>query len=350
MNIRRIGLIGHLAIGQEKYDGQTVSTRMWQTELKKMHLEKSPIYVDTFNYKHRAISLIANWLKCMISCCHIVFMLSGNGMRVFLPLLYYTNKLFKRKLYHRVIGGNLCEYVKKYPKWVKYLNGFEVNWVQSTKMVEELKRIGVKNGEYLENFRAIKAIAPSELTAWREEPYKFCTFCRVCKPKGIGLAINAISEVNKKYNRMVAELHIYGPVEDAYTKEFNHLLHSNSDCIYYEGAVESSEAVAYLKKYYFHLFPTTWDGEGFPGTLIDCYNAGLPTIASDWAYNSEFIRDGEMGYIYDWKQPELLTELILKTISLDEHIYLQLRKNNLDEASKYTSEVVMEKVRKRMEQ
>jgi hypothetical protein len=53
------------------------------------------------------------------------------------------------------------------------------------------------------------------------------------------------------------------------------------------GSVPTEQAVNVLKDYYMHLFPTTWSGEGFPGTFIDCYNAALPTIASDWAYNTE---------------------------------------------------------------
>ncbi len=348
MDIKRIGLIGHLAISKEKYDGQTVSTRMWQTELEKMHLEKAPIYVDTFNYKHRAISLIGNWLRCMISCSHIVFMLSGNGMHVFLPLLYYTNKLFKRKLYHRVIGGNLCEYVEKYPKWVKYLNGFEVNWVQSTRMVEELRRLGVKNGEYLENFRDISSINKNEIKPWAAKPYKFCTFCRVCKEKGIGLAIDSVAAINEGGGIGTVELHIYGPIEDAYKEEFERLVKKNKTCIFYEGSIESSKAVDYLKKYYFHLFPTTWHGEGFPGTLIDCYNAGLPTIASDWAYNSEYIKHGVTGFLYDWKYPELLEELIKNAISYEPEKYCEMRLANLKEAEKYTAQVVMTKIMNRM--
>lgn len=348
MEIKRIGLIGHMAIGQKKYDGQTVSTRMWQNELNNMELPRKPVFVDTYNYMHRSFSLIASWIKCMFSCSHIVFMLSGNGMRVFLPLLFYSNKIFKRRLYHRVIGGNLCEYVEKNPKWTKYLNGFEVNWVQSNKMVERLKELGVTNGEYLENFRSIKPINEEEITAWKSKPYKFCTFCRVSKAKGIGLAIQAISEVNRKNGSGTVELHVYGPVEDAYKEEFEKLVDENKECVYYEGSIESTKAVDILKNYFFHLFPTTWHGEGFPGTLIDCYNAGLPTIASDWAYNAEYIRNGEMGYIYSWEKPELLEQLIGSSIGDSSEKHLKMRMANLNEAKKYTAEVVMNKILNRM--
>lgn len=348
MEIKRIGLIGHLAEGQEKFDGQTVSTRQWQNELNKMHFQKLPVYVDTYNYKKHPVSLLVNWLKCMFTSSHIVFMLSGNGMHVFLPLLFYSNKIFKRKLFHRVIGGNLCEYVEQNPKWVKYLNGFEVNWVQSNKMVEGLRKLGISNGEYLENFRSIKPIKKEDVIHWNGKPYRYCTFCRVSEAKGIGLAIKAIANINKKYGTGTAELYVYGPVEEEYREEFNRLVDSNRECVFYEGSVESTKAVDYLKKYYFHLFPTTWHGEGFPGTLIDCYNAALPTIASDWAYNSEYIKNNETGYLYDWKQPEQLEQLIDASIHVSMNTYCEMRMRNLKEADKYSAEVVMNKILKRM--
>ena len=194
--MKKIGIIGHFAEGQEKFDGQTVSTRVWKTELKKRSDVVEVKTVDTWNYKKHFIKVSARIFQLMSSCSHIVFMLSGNGMRVILPLLFSLNKIFKKKIFHRVIGGNLTDYVKANPKWVKYLNSFEVNWVQSPKMVSELSKLGVKNAEFLENFRSAEPICKTDIP--RSEPKTlFCTFCRVSKAKGIGDAICAISSVAK---------------------------------------------------------------------------------------------------------------------------------------------------------
>ena len=85
---------------------------------------ESPVMVDTYDYKHRIFPILSNLLKCMLSCSHIVFMLSGNVMSVFLPLLFYSNKLFYRKIYHRVIGGSICDYVNKILNGLSNLNFF----------------------------------------------------------------------------------------------------------------------------------------------------------------------------------------------------------------------------------
>ena len=114
------------------------------------------------------------------------------------------------------------------------------------------------------------------------------------------------------------------------------------------GSIRSDDAVETLKNYYFHLFPTTWGGEGFPGTLIDCYNAALPTIATDWAYNAEYINDEVTGYLYSWEKPELLKKRIIKAICDSDSVHYKMRIANLKEAEKYKSEIIMRKILNRM--
>lgn len=343
----RIGIIGHFANGKEFYDGQTVSTRLWRDELNKRFSQKV-FEVDTYNNRKRILPILLQWLCCMISCDHIIIILSENGLRVFLPLLYYSNKFFHRKIYHRAIGGNTANGVIENPKYVRYYNALEVNWVQSNTMVTQLTQLGINNAEKLENFRNIKPINLNEKKLMWENEYLFCTFSRVTKTKGITEAIVAISNVNKQIcNAKKAVLHIYGPVDPEYEVEFYDLLEKNKSCVEYKGVIKAHDAVKVLPNYYFHLFPTVWPGEGFPGTIIDCFNSGLPTIASNWAFNSEFIHNEINGLIYDWDKPEQLTDLIIKSIELEEK-YLDYVEENLKEAAKYSCENVMGKILDRM--
>lgn len=340
----RVGIIGHAAIGKDFYDGQTVSTRLWINKFSEISDFKLTNIVDTYNYKFRFWKILFDYLSCILKCKHIIIMLSGNGLKAFLPLIYYSNKLFGKNFYHRVIGGNLCEFIAKNPRYIIYLNAIKINWVQSNTMVNDLRKMGITNASYLENFRDITPINSGDIAYRFDKPFLFCTFCRVAKLKGITNAINAISEINKEVGSKVAELHIYGPVESDYKQEFESLLKLHSESVKYKGSVSSEKAVDVLKEYYFHLFPTIWPGEGFPGTIIDCYNAGLPTIASNWAYNAEYIHDGVQGYIYDWRSMEDLKACICKAVKLSRNEMLQMRNNNLKEARRYAAENVMKKI------
>lgn len=348
MKKNRIGIIGRVAPGVELFDGQTVSTRLWKNEIESR--TGSDVYVvETYDYKHNSLKVFSQFVRCLLSCSHIVVILSGNGLKFFTPLLYYGNCIFHRKIFHRVIGGELDAFVSKYKKYVRYFNSFEVNWVQSNELVKKLEKQGVTNGEYLENFRNINPVSVEEIATQESQvPYSFFTFSRVAKSKGIGIAIEAVAEVNSRNNSIVAMLDVYGPVEEEYKEEFENLLKKYSDCVTYKGSIPTEKAVETIKHYYYHLFPTTWSGEGFPGTLIDCYNAGIPTIASNWAYNSEYIHDGITGYLYSWKNPKLLSDYIERVIREPKKTK-EMRLNCLEEAGKYNSDNVMNKVMKRMD-
>lgn len=345
MGIKRVGFIGNLAYKEEKFDGQTVSTRLWVSELEKLTAQKKLVSVDTYKFKKRIFAFAWELFRCLLTSSHIVFMLSTNGMKAILPFLYYANKIFRRRIYHRVIGGSINQSIKENPKWVKYLNSINVNWVQSERIVSDLREQGVKNGKYLKNFRNMESVSIDDIKNCEYPPYKYCTFCRVTKKKGIATAIESIAKVNSEIGSTVAILHVFGPIDDVYKEEFDLLLEKHKECVRYLGIISQDRAVSTLKDYYYHLFPTTWDSEGFPGTLIDCYNAGLPTIATDWAYNSELISDGITGMIYNWNDPQQLSICIKKSMEETNEEHWQKRLNNLNEAKKYKASVVMLQVK-----
>lgn len=67
--------------------------------------------------------------------------------------------------------------------------------------------------------------------------------------------------------------------------------------IRYGGLVPFDKSVNVLKDYLALLFPIYYEGEGFAGTLIDAYFAGVPVIAPDWKYNAELVNE-YVGFVY----------------------------------------------------
>ena len=116
--------------------------------------------------------------------------------------------------------------------------------------------------------------------------------------KGIEEAIAAIEVINEENKTQVCTLDIYGRIDDNYKDRFKRVISEASDSIKYKGSVDYDKSVEVLKDYYALLFPTHWHGEGFPGTIIDAFSAGIPVIASDWNSNGEIITDGENGILY----------------------------------------------------
>lgn len=336
--MNRIGLIGSVCLDRLSASGQAIRTTILYKTLVSRYGDNRILLVNTHN-KRNKLSLLFDSLRCILSCDDIIIMVSSNGRKLYYPLLYLSSKLLKRKIYNNVIGGNYVEYLQKNSNGMKYSKSFRVNWIQMQAQVNELKEIGLDNVELLQNTKEVKALDASEISPYTENVFRFCTFSRISIPKGIENAINTIIHINQEAGHVVATLDIYGLPDDDYKDRFNELIKSVPEYIKYRGYIDYEKSVDTLKSYYCLLFPTTFFGEGFPGTVWDALAAGVPTIATDWRYNTEVVLHGKTGYVYPADSPELLEDRILYAISHVEETNA-MKLNCIHEAQKYSPEAV----------
>lgn len=337
---KKIAIIGHFGGNKTFFDGQTVKTKVLYQELQKR--DYTVYKVDTYYKKNNPIKLLWQTIVCLVSYNKVFILLSIGGMKIYFPLLYLMSKIKKTKVYHDVIGGNLDDIIKRYPKFVRYLNSFEVNCVETNGIKQSVEKLGLRNIAVLPNFKNLDAVDLEDVSSYElsDNSYNFCTFSRVMRQKGITDAINSVAEVNAKRGEIVARLDIYGPVEDDYKAEFDELTAKYADFVSYRGVTESQSSVQTLKQYFALLFPTRWSGEGFPGTILDCYASAIPVIASDWNANKEIVVHGKTGMIYPSDEVKTLTEAIEWAIdNKDKMDAMKIACRN--EYEKYTPEHVM---------
>lgn len=340
----RIGIIGHFG-GKEVFnDGQTVKVKSLYYGLKKV---VSPTIIidriDTYYLKQNRIKLILSLIRCVCVDKVIIFLPATNGRKVLFKLMYYFSKFLKKEIYHDCIGGALVNELGNHPEWSKYLNGFKSNWMESQIQVEKLLEIGIRNAEYIPNFKTIEPLDVSELKKEFELPLRFCTFSRVLPEKGIEDAAEAIKNVNDIFNKKVAVLDVFGPIQKGSEEWFEELMLKYSDNMVYCGSVQASESVNILKNYFSLLFPTRYFTEGMPGTIIDAMFSGVPVISRKWAYCEQMITNNYNGLFYDFDKPELLSEIILGCVKNPSEI-IKMRENCLIEAQKYTEKNVISKI------
>ena len=343
MKKNSISVIGRIAECTELLDGQTVKTKVLFEELKKDFPDRNVICIDTYQYKKRIFSILFRTLKAFTECEYIFVLLSRNGRKFFFPILTGMNTFFHRKLYHDVVGGALPDEAEKSPMLVRQLKRFAINWVELPEMEQRLRKLGINNTEVLPNFKRLNILSVNELIYPRTEPFLFTMFSRVIKEKGIETAAESIAEVNRRFGRRKAVLYIYGPIEESYRNAFLELLERFQDCVFYKGCVPFDQSVHVLKNSFMLLFPSVYQGEGMPGTIIDAFSAGIPVIASDWHFNGRLVHEGSTGYCYDWRNTELLTERICYAVEHPDEIF-HMKKKCLQEAEKYTPEAVMKQI------
>ena len=185
MKHERIAIVGRMAKGAELLDGQTVKTKVLCEELRRCFPDTEQVWVDTYQYRKHALPILRETFRAFATCDHIFVLLSRNGRKFFFPLLTGLNCIFRRRLYHDVVGGALPGEAAKSPALRRQLRRFEVNWVEFEQMKAELEAIGISNVEVLPNFKRLNMLSPEEVSTGHQAPFVFSMFSRVTKEKGM---------------------------------------------------------------------------------------------------------------------------------------------------------------------
>ena len=345
--MKKIAIIGHFGGNRDFLDGQTVKTKILYDELTKetdWNIQK----IDTYWKNKRPVKLLASTIGALICKKDVIVLLSGNGMKMLFPILSFFARFWHVRVFHDVIGGNLDKYVVKIPKFKGYLRSFHVNWVETETLRKRLSESEIDNCEVIPNFKRLNIIDEKNAVVPRNEPYAFCTFSRVMKEKGIESAIEAIEKINRAHGRTVCRLDIYGVADPSYKERFEQVLEKSTDAIHYCGVVPYSKSVEVIAKYYALLFPTFWDGEGFPGTIVDAFFFFLLVIASDWNSNGEIIDDGKNGLLYPGKIAESLDEAIAYLIDRSDRM-IDIKKQCILDAEKYQPDEYIKQIVRELE-
>lgn len=311
----KIGLIGRVDLSGELYDGQTVKTRMMYRLLCEQYGAERVVVADTCGYRSHPLAVTCAVGRCLVRCDDIVVLLSANGRRVLFPLLSAAARHGGKRVYHNLIGGWLARHLEQHPAWVRHLNAFEVNWVESHALADALTAQGVVNAEYLPNFKyfdeaaevgvGVRSEAGAGVRAEGPVPVRFCTFSRVTACKGVGDAARAVERLCAE--GLPCTLDVFGPIDPSYRQAFEQVL-STCSHVFYRGCVSPERGAEAIAAYDALLFPTSWKAEGVPGTVVDALAAGVPIIAARWPYHDEMLVDGVTGLAYPFGHNELLID------------------------------------------
>ena len=323
----------------QKLNGQTMRTRTIYNSIKAKYGNNYKIEkIDTAN---KSILLYIKAVFKILKAKRVIILPAKRALK---PLLILIKLLgASKKTVHIAIGGWLDTYINK-PKWIKIEKNFKAILVQIEALKISLEKLELKNVIYFPNYRenTDEKIQIKE----KEDLYKkFVFYSRVIKEKGIFEAIEAIKLLNKEGFK--CSLDIYGPLENNFKNEFL-LKINNIENIKYHGILKPGEIITTLNKYDALLFPTYYKGEGFPGSILESFMAGVPVIASNWKYNSQIVEENKTGLICKVHSVNSIIECI-KKLNLNFEEYKNMPLNCKKEAEKYSQEKIEEILFKALE-
>lgn len=339
-----VAVIGHFAYGKTLLNGQTIKTKIITEALEEQYGTNNVKGFDTHGGIRFLIKMPFMLWRVLKNSKNIVVMPAHNGIRIILPLLCFYNVIFRRNILYVVIGGWLPKMLEANGFLKAILKKIKGIFVETPSMKRRLDGIGLKNIYLMPNCKKLD-IAENTSNTLPADTLPLCTFSRVLKEKGIAEAIEAVKKANNAIGRNIYSLDIYGQVDEQQKNWFKQLMDGQPEYIQYQGCASFDKSSDVLRNYYALLFPTYYQGEGFAGTIIDAFAAGLPVLATDWHDNADIIKHGVTGFIYPIKDSDAISTILLH-IFKDRSIINDMRSKCINEAKLFMPHVVIKALTK----
>jgi glycosyltransferase involved in cell wall biosynthesis len=319
-------------------NGQTIKTRVLAKALQAAIGEELVDTLDTSRLHKRPMRFYAAARRKCTRASQVILLPGPRGVRVLLSLFLRWRGHSERDVRYVVIGGWLPELVAKSRRLRETCGKLDGIYVETRAMADTLRALGLRNVNVTPNFRSFdrhmeRRYAPAT------SPLKLVFCARVFKEKGIEDAVAAVEQLNRRSGRPVVQLDVYGPIESGYRSRFRQLL-NGSNATTYKGVIDPADIYAALQPYDLMVFPTYYSDEGFPGTIIDAFIAGVPVLAADWRYNREFVEDGRTGALHVAKSPEHLADRLEDFTRAPERL-AAMRMHCIDESRQYHVDVAL---------
>jgi glycosyltransferase involved in cell wall biosynthesis len=287
------------------------------------------------------ILLLFNYYdRIFISKC-----LAGGSFALHLVNIFSRKKT---KKYFYIIGNGYRGLEKK-KLYFDDCNKCELVVVESPDVVAQMIEKGVKK-ELLQIFPSVK---PNYNIEFKPKEYKenqsikCIFFSRITPAKGLYDAVNSIIEVNEKLGSARFSLDIAGgstrTPEEVELENFVLKCEEKYDFIKYYGKdfmIEGIDSYYRLQQYDLHIFPSRFVFECAPGSILDMFIAGVPTVSSTFKSADALLSNKNSYFFEQGNYDELVNTLLYISANLDE---LSLkRKNTFKEQFRYNRDAFLE--------
>lgn len=285
--MKKILFIGSLNTKKLKYDGERVKSTIIFDVLKN-NFDTSVINLSRHKL-FNTLKLFFIGLFCKNKYAKVVLSKDPHGANIIIKIFRFT-RFQLSKIYYFEIGPFLYDRIIN--GTIKKETFDDIKIIVETKsMKPELESVGISVYDIFPNFKHIIDV-PFVEQKYPKQVLKLIYFSRIDEMKGIYDLMEVVNDLNKE--ETIFELDIFGIESYNYDENrFKSLLASGKGIIY-KGKIDLSSENEYsiLSSYDLHVFPTKYP-EGFPGTIIDFFVAGVPTLSSTFKRAYDILSDDD---------------------------------------------------------
>lgn len=329
--MKKMLFISCLNTSKEKFDGERIKCTLIYDSLKK-YADLSLINLS----KHKVLSTLAIFFKTFFGKKryeYVVISKDAHGANIIHKILKLSRYPLDRVvyfeigpfLYDRVLNGSIKKETFIEDKLIV---------VETPSMKQELQSLGFERISIFPNFKPICRIDFKE-QKYPKDVLKLVYLSRIEEPKGIYDLIECLVKLNQEKIRFT--LDVYGRPQNEGEESKIKILSNQYSFINFLGMMEVGSKASYekLSEYDLHVFPTKYR-EGFPGTIIDFFIAGVPTLSASFARSHEILNKDDSIIYEQGNNNDLIKKL--NDVYMDQNELTALRKNSFNRREQYSVE------------
>ena len=324
-------MITCLNTAKEKFDGERIKCTLIYDSLKKF------TDLDVINLSvHKVLNSLKIFFKALFKKRkyeYVIISKDAHGANIIQKLLklggYPSSRIIYFEigpfLYDRILNGSI--------KKETFIND-KLIVVETQSMKEELQSLGFERISVFPNFKPICNI-PFNEQKYPKDVLNLVFLSRIEEPKGIYDLIDCLTLLNK--DKVNFTLDVFGRPQNIEEEKKIEELSNKYNFVNFLGMLEvgSEDSYKRLSQYDLHVFPTKYR-EGFPGSIIDFFIAGVPTLSSSFARAHEILTDKDSIVYKQGDSNDLLEKL--NFVYKNQSILTELRKNSFSRRKQYSVE------------
>ncbi|MDO6776592.1 glycosyltransferase [Shewanella sp. 3_MG-2023] len=230
---------------------------------------------------------------------HISLNGTAKDYLYFSPVLLVMRFIFRKSYSLRKFAGNFDEYHASLNFLSRFiintlLKNSSANFFETLSLVQKFKKFN-SNTFWFPNVRPIQN--RRSLAYCTGEKFKLLFFSQVSTEKGVLDLIDAVKSMDN------VELTIAGPISDDSLTRFDKLCPKN---VNYVGMIDNDAVYDFISNFHCFILPTYYEGEGYPGAIIEAFMVGLPVISTNWRQIPELVES--FGVLVE---PKSIDQLIM---------------------------------------
>lgn len=221
-------------------------------------------------------------------------------------------RLWRRPFIIRKFGGtNYLNYRQPYRSIARWVVNHCDLYLAQTKMLLQIAR---------EDGTANVAWYPTNRPSCENVVIQESKFCRRFVFMGQVRPAKGINELIRAAERFSPDVSVdvYGPFFNGFSED----TFTGLKRVRYRGVVKPERVVEVLCQYDMFVLPTYHPGEGYPGAILEAYNAGLPVVTTRWRALPEIVNE-TCGLLVEPHSVDELYEA-MKTVVEDNKLYFRL--------------------------